>query len=74
MTPPANKREINMHNDIFELGLGELDGVAGGKDMASLGKVTGLTDINMGIFGTLTIITVDAGGKTSSTVTYKPPA
>jgi hypothetical protein len=61
-----------MTNEICELGFGELDGVAGGKDMVGLGKVTGLTDINMGIFGTLTVITVEAGGKTSTTGTWKP--
>jgi hypothetical protein len=60
-----------MNNDIFELSLGELDGVAGG-DLNC--KVTEVKDINLGIFGTIHIDTIQCGGGTSGTaVSWSPP-
>jgi len=59
-----------MNNDIFELSFGELDGVTGG-DLNC--KVTEVKDINMGIFGTIHVDTIQCGGGSSGTaISYSP--
>jgi hypothetical protein len=59
-----------MNNGIFELGLGELDDVTGG-DLNC--KVTEVKDINLGLFGTIHVDTVQCGGGTSGTaISYSP--
>jgi hypothetical protein len=69
MVPSFQKQERDMNTDIFELSLGDLDGVAGGDINC---KVTEVKDINMGILGTIHVDTIQCGGTSGTAVSYSP--
>ena len=49
-----------------------LDAVSGGAANIFGCKVTSVTDINLGIFGTIHVDTISCGGKEGTAVSYSP--